>query len=179
MVSNTKILSSSNIYKSPWLTLREDKLCEHNGNTTSHLVLEMKPGVMILPITHSGNIMLVKQYRYAIAKETWEVIGGGIDQDELPIDAAKRELLEETGFTSTSWISIGSADWGTDTLLSKIWFYVVKDFSIGNPKPDPTEKIQIGKFNIATAFDMIEKGEISHLPSITLLLWVRQLGLFN
>ena len=103
----------------------------------------------------------------------------GIDQDELPIDAAKRELLEETGFTSTSWISIGSADWGTDTLLSKIWFYVVKDFSIGNPKPDPTEKIQIGKFNIATAFDMIEKGEISHLPSITLLLWVRQLGLFN
>ena len=76
MVSNTKILSSSNIYKSPWLTLREDKLCEHNGNTTSHLVLEMKPGVMILPITHSGNIMLVKQYRYAIAKETWEVIGG-------------------------------------------------------------------------------------------------------
>ncbi|MHA1989905.1 MAG: NUDIX hydrolase [Candidatus Hodarchaeales archaeon] len=85
------------------IQLKVDKIRKPSGNTTDRVVIEHPETVGILPVLDDGKIILVKQFRYAIKQDIYELPAGKIEPNELLIDALKRELEEETGYTSNKF----------------------------------------------------------------------------
>src|SRR5512143_1541172 len=79
---------------------RIDKCELPNGNLLDAMILELGAWANILALTKSGEAVLVKQYRHGVCEVLWELPGGVVEEGEEPIDGARRELLEETGFTA-------------------------------------------------------------------------------
>src|SRR3990172_141612 len=102
-----EVTGTKTVYQNPWLRVKEDKVIRPDGKEGIFGVVEMKPGVSVLPIDDNGNVYLTNEYHYAVERETIEAISGGIDEEENKVDAAKRELKEETGITASEWIDLG------------------------------------------------------------------------
>jgi ADP-ribose pyrophosphatase len=94
-----KLLSSTYIHKGPWATLRSDR-CEMPGGhiVEDYYVLEYSNWVNAVAITEDNKILMVNQYRHAAEIVSLEIPGGVIDDGESPVQALRRELLEETGY---------------------------------------------------------------------------------
>src|SRR3989344_1866593 len=102
-----KIKTTSSVYKNPWLEVLEHQVIRPDGKDGIYSVVDILPGSSILPVDEGGNTYLVKDYRFATAKNSLELPGGGIDENEDPLTAAKRELKEELGIEAGEWIKLG------------------------------------------------------------------------
>ena len=92
-----KKISSQKIYQNQWFSLREDQVISPGGEKSIYGVVETSPAIAIVPLTSKLETYLVGQYRYPLNTYSWEVPEGGADPDESNLEAAKRELIEETG----------------------------------------------------------------------------------
>lgn len=99
-------VESKIVYTSPWLQVREDKVSNDSG-TRTYMVVERDNSVIVIPLSPRQKTVLLRQYRHPIRDTSWEFPMGGIDGNETPEDAARRELLEETGLSSQSLKLIG------------------------------------------------------------------------
>ncbi len=94
-----KLLSSEYLFKDTWATLRADTCQMPGGNVVSpYYVLEYPDWVNVVAVTAEDQVLLIRQYRHAAGRVFLEIPGGCIDQGETPEEAARRELLEETGY---------------------------------------------------------------------------------
>ena len=99
-----KIRSSEYLVRRPWLTARRDVAELPDGRVNhEYYVLEYPDWVNIIAITKDGQMVLERQYRHALGKTCYELPCGVIEKGETPLEAAKRELLEETGFAGGEW----------------------------------------------------------------------------
>jgi 8-oxo-dGTP pyrophosphatase MutT (NUDIX family) len=159
MSTNPYRLKSTELkYKNPWISVREDKVVRENGHEGIFGVVEMLPGVSVLPIDDDGNAYLVKEYKYAIAADSVETISGGIDDGEQPIDAAKRELKEEIGATAGEMIPLGFIDPFTTVIKSRNYIFLARKVSFGDSNPDEMENIKIVKMPFDQAYSLITAG---------------------
>ncbi len=88
-------------------TKRKSAISPKDGTVRDFYVMDAPDWVNIIPVTPSGEILLIRQFRHGTAEITLEIPGGMIDTGESPVQCARRELLEETGFASTKWEQIG------------------------------------------------------------------------
>ncbi|MDE7419872.1 MAG: NUDIX hydrolase, partial [Muribaculaceae bacterium] len=98
------ILVSEYLIRRPWLTARRDKVRLPDGRINpEHYVLEYPDWVNVIAITEDGKFVMVEQYRHGLRDVYTELVAGVIEQGEDPLDAAKRELLEESGYSGGEW----------------------------------------------------------------------------
>ena len=116
-VLNTKI-----IYENPWIKVREDSVKRPDGTDGIFGVVEYSPGVHVLPIDTEGKAILIREYMYAIERYDIMFPAGGVEEGEEPLEAAKRELLEEVGYESDEWVDLGTAN--PLTMVIKAPFYL-------------------------------------------------------
>lgn len=102
-----KTLSSHIAYRSPYLTVREDKVITPGGNEGVYSVVESKPGVLVIAQTSNDEIYLIESFRYPLQAWRWELPGGGIDQGDSALVAAQKELQEELGLSADIWEQLG------------------------------------------------------------------------
>lgn len=95
-------IGSAYPYSSPWFKVREDTVKKQGGSETTFYVVECPESAFIVPIDDGGKIVLVRLFRYRTQRGGWEVPAGSIDPGEDQLEAAKRELQEETGFVAES-----------------------------------------------------------------------------
>jgi len=169
MKTSWKTKSSNLIYKNPWIKVSEDEVIRPDGNDGTHTKIEMKTGVTILPIDEIGNVCLIKEYQYAVARETLEAISGGIDKGEDKLHAAKRELAEEVGIEAIEWIYMGVVDPFTTVISSPNHMYVAKKLKFKNHNREGTEQIEVVKIPLKDAVDKVGV-EITHGASSVLIL---------
>lgn len=102
-----KILKSSYALKTPWLSVKKEKVRLPNGEVINNFYsVDGKKLVAILAINEKQEVLLVKQWRHAIKKETYDLPGGAVDSGEKPQSAAIREFGEETGYSAKKWKKI-------------------------------------------------------------------------
>ena len=167
----------------PWKTLREDIRYENDWIRVEHhdvLKPNGEPGIYgkvhfkntaiaVLPIDQEGNTYLVGQYRYTIQAYSWELPEGGCLHEE-PLDAAKRELKEETGLTANKWTLLGEHYLSNSVTDEKSVMYVAEDLQALQSNPEDTEVLKIKKIPVQEAIQMALNGEIKDVLSVTTLL---------
>ena len=159
-----KIKESKEKYKNPWINVREDKVIRPDGKDGIFGVVEMITGVSVIPLDNDGFVYLTNEFHYAIEKHSIEVVSGGVDQNEKSLDAAKRELKEETGIIADKWINLGIVNPFTTVIKSPSTIYLARNLQFFEANPEGTERIEIVKVKFNDALKMVMKSEITHGP---------------
>jgi len=168
-----KKISSKLEHKGNILTFYTDTVELENGKNATRDVIRHKGAVCIAPLTDNGELLFVSQYRYPIARELLELPAGKRDSyDEDPLDCAHRELEEETGMKAGEMIHLGAYLPAAAYCDEKIDLYLARGLYQGKANPDDDEFIDVIKFPIERAVDMIMSGEIDDGKTQTLVLKV-------
>jgi 8-oxo-dGTP pyrophosphatase MutT (NUDIX family) len=161
-----RTLSSRTIYRNPWLVLREDKVIRPDGAEGIYSVVEMRPSCGIVAINEDNQIALVGQWRYVHDKYSLEIPTGGSEQDETPLDAAKRELLEETGLTAEEWTALGTIDNSNGVTTDVAHLFLARNLATGPPVPQGDEQVELRWMSFADAVAAVMEGKITESVSV-------------
>lgn len=165
-----KKLNSELIYKGKIFTVTNDKVELSNGLIRNRDIVHHNGGVVILA-EKGTKILMVKQYRYATQNALFELPAGKLDKkNEDILDAAKRELEEETGHKAEKWESLGFI-WPTPGFCTeKLHLFFAKDLTFHKPNPEEGEIIDFYEIEKEKAFEMIKTGEINDAKTICALM---------
>lgn len=164
-----KQISSRIAYENPWFKVREDQVEKPGNRTGIYGVVQTPPAVFIVALNSQNEIYLVGMFRYPTNKYGLELPAGGSDNQDL-LEAAKRELLEETGIKAKIWEKVGEfTPWnGISDEVSHI--FIARDLEETGGEIDPNEGIlEVRRVPLEKVFDLIESGEISDGQSISAL----------
>ena len=157
-----------------YFSVRSDTVTHGNGLPRVYNSVRMKSfGVSVAPIDDEGCTMLIGQYRYVLDRFTWEVPGGGCKLDQAPMEAAKIELSEETGYRADHWLRLFDASVSPGSIDGCTQCFVAWGLQPGTPHPEPEERLLQRRVPFAEAISMALSGEIANLGSITLLLGIQ------
>ncbi|MEW4570105.1 NUDIX hydrolase [Tautonia sp. JC769] len=130
----------------------------------------MKAGVAILPVDDDGTVYLTREFRYAIGRDSIEVAGGGIDEGESPLVAARREAREELGVEASDWSQLGTIDPFTAIVRSPAHLFLARGLSFTSTERDGAEVIETIRIPFDEAIRLVLAGTITHGPSCVLIL---------
>ena len=152
------VLNSKVIYENPWIKVREDSVKRPDGTNGIFGVVEYAAGVHILAIDRGGKVCVIREYMYAIERYDLMFPAGAIDDGETPLQAAKRELLEEIGYTSDEWSDLGVVN--PLTMIVRSPFYL---FLALNCKKVATGEstIEVKKFTFEKVEGLIRSNKIT------------------
>lgn len=132
---------------------------------------------MVFALTVDGQVVLKKEFRYAIGSDVIECPAGMFDEDESdPLEVAKRELLEETGYTSSDWTYLGPTLESTSKLTNRMHLFLAKEcVRTSSQHLDENEHLTVAEVDFNTAIDMVMNGAINANSSAHLILKVERL----
>ena len=142
MVIPPKVLSSQRVYDG-FLKIRRDELEWPNGHRMPYEVMEMRNVVIVLPILDDKRVVMLKQYRHPVGEVLHELPAGLVDAGERPQDAARRELMEETGYLAKTLRHLGS--YAPIGGISTMWFHIflATDLEDGTATPEASEDLEL------------------------------------
>ncbi len=165
-----KTLSSRLIYEGRAVRLRVDTVQMPSGRETTREIVEHSDCVAIVAIDAADNVLLVKQFRQAVAKELLEIPAGGIDPDEDPIAAVRREMQEETGYLPRKVERVGGFYSSPGFCTEYLHLYLATDLVPRQLYAEDTESIRLVPVSITEIPRLITSGSICDAKSIIGLL---------
>ncbi len=151
---------STPLFQGCVLNLRKDEVTLPNGETAYREVIEHNGGACVAALDHNGNLLMVRQYRYAAGETMWEIPAGKLEKGEDPMVCAARELEEETGYTAKELIPLGYFFPTPAYCQEKIYMYYAKELTPTKQNLDDDEFLEVDAIPFEKALDMINKGEI-------------------
>ena len=165
-----------NMYENPWIRVSEDMVVNPSDKPGIYGTIHFKNlAIGIIPIDQEGNTYLVGQYRYPLDIYSWEIPMGGGSLANSPLESAKRELQEETGFTANKWTEIAKVHTSNSVTDEEGIVYIAEELQAGETNFDETEDLQIKKVSLAEAVEMVMNNEITDSISMVGLLKVARL----
>jgi len=169
-----KLISSEKRFESSIFTVTEDVATDPDGFEIKRAIIQHGGSAVIMPIDEKGRILLVRQYRLPARQFMWELSAGRVDEGEKVLQAAKRELREETGFRAKKWTKLNSFYVSPGFLSEKMTVYVVEDLAAGDIQPMEDERITVKWFKPREVDKMIRDGKIIDAKTmIGFLAWKR------
>ena len=140
------------------------RVSPRTGNTHTFVQVDSPDWINIIPVTTEGEVVLIHQYRHGTSAVTIEIPGGMIDpHEDDPAEAAKRELLEETGFSAETVIKIGMVDANPAFMTNRTHLYLALGAKkIREPEFDGSEDIAVELVPVDSLRDMVISGKITH-----------------
>jgi 8-oxo-dGTP pyrophosphatase MutT (NUDIX family) len=176
-----KTLSEKEVYNNPWIRVTHREVLNPSGGAGIYGVVHFKnTAVGIVPLDTENHTWLVGQYRYTLSRYSWEIPEGGGLAGSPPLEAARRELLEETGITAKRWTPL--LEFHTSNSVTDEYgvAYIAQELEFGEAQPEDTEQLQVRRLPFSEAVDMVLRGDITDSLSMVAILktneWLR-LGL--
>lgn len=170
-------LRGETVYSGKILTVQEDVVTLPDGNEARREIVRHSGACCVVAIDDDRNLLLVRQFRYALNKQFLEVPAGKLDiVGESPLEAAKRELLEETGFKASNWLDLGAIYPSPGYCDEVIYLYVATKLTrAGDLNLDEGEFLQVEKYSLDDISEKILYGIIQDAKTICAILKVKML----
>jgi ADP-ribose pyrophosphatase len=178
------VLSSRVSYQGPVFSVTTDEVQEPGGVRARRDVIRHSGSIVVLAVDDPQKssrkaeplILLERQYRHAAQSMMWELPAGRIDDGETALTAAKRELLEETGYTARQWKRILHFYVSPGFLDETMTIYLARGLKAGRAQPEPDERIAVSFFTLSEAKRMALNGRIRDAKTIAGVLWLAEMG---
>ncbi len=170
-----RVISSRVVFRGPVFSVTTDKVTEPTGITARRDIIRHPGSVVVLAVddTHSEpRVLLEWQYRHAAQSFLWELPAGRVDEGEQELAAAKRELLEETGFTAQRWRLAFKYFASPGFMDETMAMFLAQGLRRGKAQPEADESIRVRLFALSDAVHKIEKGTIRDGKTIAGVLWL-------
>ncbi len=156
-----KIISSKEVYQCNLFRVTEDEAEEPKGGFHIRRSIVRHAGsAVMMAVDDRKRILLVRQYRLPAADYLWELPAGRLDPGEKPLQAARRELIEETGYRARQWIKLASFFVSPGYVAERMTIFLARGLTEGEPQPMEDERIEVGWFKGKEIARMIESGKI-------------------
>jgi ADP-ribose pyrophosphatase len=168
--SRFRIVRSETLYRGRVLTLKLDEIVEPGG-VRARRELVVHPGsVVVLPLLADGRVVLVRQFRYAACQSLWELVAGSLEPRESVLTAARRELLEETGYRARTLRRLLSFYPSPGFLTERMHLVQARGLTPGQSQPEVDERIEVGRFSRSELRRMVRSGGIQDGKTLVALL---------
>jgi ADP-ribose pyrophosphatase len=165
-----RVLKHERVYSGKVLDLDLDDVEEPGGIRGWREVVRQRGSVAALPVHEDGRVVLVRQYRYAVDEQVWELPAGRIDPGETPEQGARRELEEEVGLRPRSLEPL-LVFWTTPGFCDEVMhLFRATELESVPPRPEADESIEAATFTLAEARKMIRRGEVREGKTLVALL---------
>jgi ADP-ribose pyrophosphatase len=149
--------------------LREDVIRFPDGAEAVYTVLSNPDSAFVVPYFANGDTVLVRQWRHAWDESSWEVPAGTFNDEEAPLECAKRELAEETGLVAASYTSLGAVH-GAAFLTGRAHMFLAESITEAERSPETYEQdMEVLRISFAEALEAALSGQIVHSGSVTAL----------
>jgi ADP-ribose diphosphatase len=156
-----KITSSRQVYDCGLFRVTEDRAVDpKSGFEIKRSVVRHKGSAVMMAVDRKKRILLVRQYRLPAARYLWELPAGRLDPGETPIQAAKRELIEETGCRARKWTKLAAFWVSPGYVEERMTIYLARDLTEGEATPMDDERIETRWFTAREVAQMIRRGTI-------------------
>lgn len=173
--SKARLVSSRTAYRGPVFTVTTDHVIEPGGIKVRRDLIHHSGSVVVLAVDDSGaipRVLLERQYRHAANDYLWELPAGRIDPGEEELEAAKRELIEETGYRAEHWRRILKFYASPGFMAETMSVFLASGLRRGKAEPEADEVIHKRLVPLPTAVSMVMKGTIQDGKTISSVLWL-------
>ncbi len=169
------MLESKEIFNGRVIRVTLDKVQLEDGTTSTREVVHHHGGACVLPVDADGNVTMVRQFRYALGEELWELPAGKLEAGEDPFEAAKRELSEECGLTADTYTELGVVYPTVGYDSEKIYLWAAEGLHTVDQHLDAGEFLDVVKMPFAQALGLVMDGTIKDSKTQVALLKYAQL----
>lgn len=173
------VLRRRYLLRRPWMRVREDTVRPApEAPVAAFHVVELPDWVAVLAFTPGGEVLTVTQYRHGVGQASLELPAGAIDAGETPLEAAARELREETGYAAARWEALGTC--APEPSKHTNWAHLFVAFEarpVESPRPEPMERLVVETLSPAELLRRVAAGEVVHGIHLLALAQARLRGL--
>jgi len=176
-----KTLSATEKYDNRWINVTEYQVINPGGGNGIYGKVHFKnKAIGVVPVDAEGNTWLVGQWRYTLNEWSWEIPEGGGPLSEDPLEAAKRELQEETGLVATRWTMIQRTHLSNSVSDEEGFLFLAEELSQEKNNLEETEAdLKVWKLPFSEAYQMVLEGKITDSLSVIGILKASQLLKLN
>jgi len=162
-----KITETREAFSCKLFKVTEDRAVDpRNGFEIKRCVVRHAGSAVMMAVDEKKRILLVRQYRLPAEKYLWELPAGKLDKGEKPLQAAKRELMEETGYKAKKWEKLASFFVSPGYVQERMTIFLAKDLTAGDATPMDDERIEVRWFKRKEVSQMIRDGKIEDAKTI-------------
>jgi ADP-ribose pyrophosphatase len=175
--SSVRVLSSKTVFRGRVFSVVSQQVQEPDGVQVRRDIVQHPGSIVILALDDSGKtprVLLERQYRHAAGERLWELPAGSLDPGEKPALAARRELLEETGYSAAKWQKALYFFVSPGFLTESMHVFLATGLKKGQAQPEDDERIAIRFFPLPQAVQMVTSGKIIDAKTIAPLLWLEK-----
>ncbi len=177
MQQRARVIARKTIYQGKVVRLDVDEVVEPGGVKAVREIVRHPGSVVVIPFLDDGRVVLVRQYRHAAGQKLWELVAGGLKRGESPQKAARRELIEETGYRARS-VRLLFDFYPSPGFLSERMFMVeARGLSAAEAEPEEDERIEVGRFTPAEIRKMLRTRRILDGKTLTGVLWIYEFNI--
>jgi ADP-ribose pyrophosphatase len=168
-------LSSEQVYDGALLKVYRDRVRLPDGKVSAREYIRHPGAVAVVPLFDDDRVLLERQFRYPNRREFIEIPAGKLEPGEPHLETAKRELLEETGYTAAEWTRLGAIHVSIAYSDESIELFVARRLTLSERKLDDGEFLEVFSLPFGEAIDMIRDGRITDAKTVAALLWLKAL----
>jgi ADP-ribose pyrophosphatase len=169
-----KIVSSREVYQCGLFRVTEEEATDPGGFRIKRSIVRHKGSAVMMAVDESERVLLVRQFRLPAAKSLWELPAGKLDAGEKPLQAARRELREETGYKARTWKKLATFWPSPGYVGEKMTIFLATGLTAGEAQPMEDERIECRWFKHRELDRMIRDGKIEDGKTIIgFLMWAR------
>lgn len=162
------------VYRGNLLHVRRDTVRLPDGGAAEREYIEHPGAVAIIALTDSGELVMERQYRYSLRRDMIELPAGKIDPGEPPLETAKRELREETGYAAASWRHVATIHIAIGYSNERIEIFLAQEMKHVGAKLDAEEFLEVFTLPLATALQWVREGKITDSKTVSGLFWAEK-----